>query len=83
MDNMQNQNDVILDDAMNDDILLGWKTSESWPPILIASAANKGMLCQQPKTLGDVIDNPVGDVNTAALLGDAQPNCVKLCFQQG
>ncbi len=51
MDNMQNQNDVILDDAMNDDILLGWKTSESWPPILIASAANKGMLCQQLKTL--------------------------------
>ncbi|MGB8885169.1 MAG: hypothetical protein WCC87_00505 [Candidatus Korobacteraceae bacterium] len=80
VDDMQDQDNAVWGDTMNDDILSGGKTAEAGPPIPIASAPNKGVLCQQPKKLGDVIDNPVGNVYAAAFPCYAQPNTVKLFF---
>lgn len=58
----------VLDDAVNDDILSDSKTTQPGPQIGIAPASDVRMAGQQIKTIGDGIDEPVGDLKAGTSL---------------
>src|ERR1035437_10203369 len=76
---MENQN-VLVCNAIDDDVLPGNKTPQARAQIFVAAASHLGKAGQQSKPVGDGINHAVGNLDAAALLGHVIPDVVKLGF---
>src|ERR1035437_5880620 len=77
---MENQN-VLVCNAIDDDVLPGNKTPQARAQIFVAAASHLGKAGQQSKPVGDGINHAVGNLDVAALLGHVIPDVVKLGFR--
>src|ERR1035437_5806490 len=77
---MENQN-VLVCNAIDDDVLPGNKTPDLRAQIFVAAASHLGKAGQQSKPVGDGINHAVGNLDAAALLGHVIPDVVKLGFR--
>src|ERR1035437_4565136 len=77
---MENQN-VLVCNAIDDDVLPGNKTPQARAQIFVAAASHLGKAGQQSKPVGDGINHAVGNLDAAALLGHVIPDVVKLGFR--
>ena len=76
---MKNQR-VVAFRAVDDDVLANRKTTQAEPQIVIASTAKLGVLAEQPATIRQGINQPVGDLNASALAGNVKPDAVEFHF---
>jgi hypothetical protein len=66
-EHMKNKN-VLLLNAVNDDVLAYRKTTKTGAQIVITASSNVRMACKKVETLSDGIDEPIGNLDAAALL---------------
>ncbi len=64
--------------AVHDDVLAHSQASASNPEIFIAGTPDIGKAGEVKKTICDGVNQPVGNLNAAAFLGDVMPNVVKI-----
>ena len=72
---------VFTFDAVDDHVFSGGETAQAWPQVMVAAAACLRMLRQQPKTIGDGINQAVRDFDAAARAGHVKPDVVKFGFR--
>ena len=78
-EHLKNQH-VVLFDAVDDDILAHGKTPQARAQILIAVASDVRVSGKKIETLGDGINEPVGNLDAAAFFGDVIPDVIEFGF---
>src|SRR5271157_3892310 len=81
--NMQDQHNVVLFDAMDDDIVVSRKAAQAGAQIVITPPSQVRMPGKQPKTLSNALDDTSGNIDAAALASEANPDVVKFRFRFG
>jgi hypothetical protein len=69
----KNQHVRILD-TIHDDLLANGKTPRANAELIVTGAAQVGLAGKKKKPAGDGIDQPVGNINAAAFLGNVIPD---------
>src|SRR5438067_10300144 len=78
--NADNQHVTVGFDAIEDDVAAHRKAAQARKQILVTVAAHVRMTGEQKESLGESINEAVGNVHTAALGNDEIPDVVKVGF---
>ena len=71
MHDVQNQHDIVLYNAVDDDVIVCRKAAQAGAQIIITPSPHVRILGQLPETLGDGLHHASGGIDAAALTGDA------------
>jgi hypothetical protein len=82
MDNTQDKY-VYIFDTVNDDIFSHGHTAEVGPKIFIARTTDVGETSKDQKSVRQVVDQTIGNLDAAAFLGDVKPNIIQIGLGSG
>ena len=71
---------ILTFNSINNNVVTNRESSQSWPQVLISPPAQKGTLGEQENPIGNVVNQPVCDLDATAFLGHVIPNAIQFGF---